>query len=285
MNSVIVHRKRGLPTLLISSALVLFTLFGGYFVAWSPFVPNRDNTVVKGLELLDADEVLGGLPAHHSRLWWRLNLRTIALSLEQMPLIKRAALASDLSVWSHSFSIEIQERRPYLRFESEGQKWLVSDDGVFLTPVPTTVESSADKGQEVQELNNSHVRAEDGSWLEQLVLFRESEAGMTSPDLLHSRLGFVVSALRVIKQELAFRPVELVSRGDGRLEANFAELPFRVVFGFPSSVSSGLVMVAPIEEQIYRFSRMLSLQGKELFERAELIDFGFNKLAVIEYRK
>jgi hypothetical protein len=247
--------------LLIS--LVLFSLIGFTFyqTVFKSFTPNRKILEITGVKRGLADKIRATLPKNRSKVWWFLNRDLIELQLKGRTELAAARLTLKKMFFPTSFTLELNERVPYLKYFYLKEGWMISSDGVFLERLNKL--SSGDKPNFIDNSNSA-----------------------PSADVVRGRLKYTINAIENMQLALDLKPQELTYSDDRRLKLKFAELDFPIVFSLPTTTySDAKIVVAPIEEQIGRLSRLLLSKTPSELKRIREIDFGFNKLAVIKYRK
>jgi hypothetical protein len=96
-----------------------------------------------------------------------------------------------------------------------------------------------------------------------------------SPDLLKSRLAYVIKAVNLIKDQSQQAVSQVELKPNGEMQTRFFGYTFRVVFGAPSGELEGL------KREAQRFTEILE-KFKRNPEVIDQIDLAFDKRAVVK---
>lgn len=200
-----------------------------------------------------------------SNPWWQLYSNTVRAALMQDPLIKDAQVKRCADRIWNCFEIKVTERQASMLAFVGDKLWMVGEDGGFMGPVPERIVQGPDWSLNLQKLGSP-------------VLVRGLLTTGVSPELLKSRLAYVLKAVTLINEESQQRVSSLELKPNGEMETIFLGHAFTVVFGVPTQD------LMDIKEEARRFSEILE-KFKQNPSVIEKIDLAFNKRAVVKLLK
>ena len=208
---------------------------------------------VSGLKTIQEYEVMEVLPAEKSVGWWNSNLNLIADELRKDPRVKRAVVGRCKGeiVAIYCFEVRVEEREPSFVTEFGGERWVVGDDGGFISPITGLA-------------TFNHLPVVEG----------------VGGDVQTSQFisGRIASAIKDVSLILGKRITKLRIDKNRELQILFAELPFQAVFAF-----QGFDEIT-IADQARRLLALLEAKRGQ-WDSIKEVDLAFDKIAVVKYQE
>ena len=204
----------------------------------------------RGLSRLQSEDIEVRLPMDASVWWWNFNTAVIEAGLREHPLIQDAAIERCTQLSWRCFRVVIKERHPRYILEIGQYRWVIGEDGGFITTAP------------------------DSAALPNTTVIRGIGDLHSSPDLVRGRLDHLRRALQVLEGQV----------GAPAKSVDFApNLEFTVLFdGVPFPVRLDLSNDGQlIPRQARRLKKLLEEFSGRL-EAIERVDLAYEKVAVVQ---
>ncbi|MCB0353870.1 MAG: hypothetical protein KDD64_10110 [Bdellovibrionales bacterium] len=203
-----------------------------------------------GLFRVKEGELLQLLPTEASNFTWNLFPERVLSSTRTLPWIKEINLTRCHWYSTGCFEIQVDEFAPRFVVDVSGQQWIVSREGVFVTP------AQGEKGGEDLPVV-SGVELRSGSF-----------------DLMRSRMGHVAEVLEVFETASGEPVRELTIGENGEFTVALRRLDLTVVVGQSYSKST-----EEIRAQASRLKLLLARLGEGSDALAK-VDLGFSRVGV-----
>jgi hypothetical protein len=253
---------------------------GGLQHAWKRWKFDRE-IILAGQNKVTINDLKNNLPLNKSNLWWYLNKELIENFIENDILIEDAVI-SLCPRWA-CFKISIKEKKAYATIDMLRAKWLISKEGLFLTPLPSqNLPSWINKLPKIENILFDSNTINSKARLTKINDKSESRSiNNLSADIILGRVLNIIDQLKKIKSEIDLKVIKIVLRGLGDYVVYFSKLSFPVVFsGYDESGKNEPLII----EQLKRLKILMPKLEREERKIIE-VDLGFNKVAVVRFEK
>ena len=270
------HKSRRPAKRIILLIMLLAAVLGG---AWYFFPQRLDSAAadswraaialwyhkevrLSGLEVLREEDLELQQLRGRSLLWWHMNLAGLHAYIRRNSLVRDVLVKRCPDQWWNCFEMSVVEREPSLLAFVGERLWMVGNDGGFMGPVSSSLLEAQDRGEKLEKLGSPP-------------LVRGLLTEGASPDLLKSRLYYVLQSLEIIKRESGLSAAEVSLRSSGEMEVKFLGRNFLAIFGTARDD------MEEIKQEAGRLSELLSRFGASA-GAIESIDLAFNKRAIVK---